>query len=99
MCKVSRCKLTKLEAIQARHHMQHATTYNSAKLEQAHRGDVLIIYTYVLETGTWFIFIDIMCKLSRCNSTKLEAIQARHHTQHATTYNSAKLEQAPVMVE
>ena len=30
---------------------------------------------------------------------KLEAIQARHHTQHATTYNSVKLEQAPVMVE
>ncbi len=40
-----------------------------------------------------------MCKVSRCNSTKLEAIQARHHTQHATTYNSAKLEQTPVMVE
>ena len=25
---------------------------------------------------------------------KLEAIQARHHTQHATTYNSVKLEQS-----
>ena len=37
-----------------------------------------------------------MCKVSRCNSTKLEAIQARHHTQHATTYNSAKLEQTHV---
>ena len=54
---------------------------------------------YVLETGTRVIFIGIMCKVSRCNSTKLEAIQARHHTQHATTYNSAKLEQAPVTVE
>ena len=29
---------------------------------------------------------------------KLEAIQARHHMQHATTYHTAKLEQAPVMV-
>jgi len=28
-----------------------------------------------------------------------EAIQARYHTQRATTYNSANLEQAPVMVE
>ena len=57
------------------------------------------MYTHVLETGTRVIFTGIMCKVSRCNSTKLEAIQARHHTQHATTYNSAKLEQAPVMVE
>ena len=54
---------------------------------------------YVLETGTCVIFTGIMCKVSTCNSTKLEATQARHHTQHATTYNSAKLEQAPVMVE
>ena len=29
----------------------------------------------------------------------VEGIQARNHTQHATTYNSDKLEQAPVMVE
>ena len=63
------------------------------------KGDVLIIYTYVLEIGTRVIFTRIMCKVSRCNSKKLEAIQARHHTQHATTYNSAKVEQAPVMVE
>ena len=54
---------------------------------------------YVPETGTRVLFTSIMCKVSRWNSTKLEAIQARHHTQHATTYNSAKLEQAPVMVE
>ena len=40
-----------------------------------------------------------MCKVSRCNSTKLEEIQDRHHKQHATAYNSAKLEQIPVMVE
>ena len=53
---------------------------------------------YVLETGTRVLVTSIMCKVSRCNSTKLEAIQARHHTQHATTYNSAKLEQAPLMV-
>ena len=52
-----------------------------------------------VETRTHVIFAGIMCKVSRCNSTKLEAIQARHHTQHATTYNSSKLEQAPVMVE
>ena len=38
-----------------------------------------------------------MCKVSRCNSTKLEAIQARYHTQHATTYNSAKLEKTPMI--
>ena len=31
------------------------------------RGDVLIMYTYVLETGTRVIFTGIMCKLSRCN--------------------------------
>ena len=55
---------------------------------------------YVRKNGQLDIFTDTMCKVSRCNSTKLEAIvQARHHTQHATTYNSAKLEQAPVMVE
>ena len=60
---------------------------------------MLIMYTYVLEIGTHVIFIGIMCEVRRCNSTKLEAIQARHHTQHATTYNSAKLEQAPVRVE
>ena len=54
---------------------------------------------YVLETGTRVLVTSIMCKVSRCNSTELEAIQARHHTQHATTYDSAKLEQAPVMVE
>ena len=47
----------------------------------------------------YVIFTGIMCKVSRCNSTNLEEIQTRHHTQHATTYNSAKLEQAPVMVE
>ena len=40
----------------------------------------------------------IMCKVSRCNLTKLEAIQARHHMQHATTFDSAKLKQAPGMV-
>ena len=57
------------------------------------------MYTYVLETGTRVIFTGIMCKVSRMNSTKLEAIQAKHHTQDATTYNSAKLEQAPMMVE
>ena len=60
---------------------------------------MLLIYTYVLETGTGVIFTGIMCKVNRYDSIKLEAIQARHHTQHATTDNSAKLEQAPVMVE
>ena len=35
---------------------------------------MLIIYTYGLETGTYVIFTGIMCKVSRCNSTKLEAI-------------------------
>ena len=39
-----------------------------------------------------------MCKVSRCNLTKLEAIQARHHMQHATTFDSAKLKQAPGLV-
>ena len=52
-----------------------------------------------MKLGRHVIIKGIMCKVSRWNSTKLEAIQARHHTQHATTYNSAKLEQAPVMVE
>ena len=52
-----------------------------------------------VETGAHVIFTGIMCKVSKCNSTKLEAIQARHHTQHAMPYNSAKLEQSPVMVE
>ena len=50
---------------------------------------------YVLETGTRVLFTSTMCKLSRWNLAKLEAIQARH----ATTYNSAKLEGTPVMVE
>ena len=54
---------------------------------------------YVLETGTRVLVTSIMCKVSRCNLTKLEAIQARHHMQHATTYHTAKLEQAPWMVE
>jgi hypothetical protein len=31
----------------------------------------------------------IMCKLSRCNLIKLEAIQARHHMQHASKYHTA----------
>ena len=57
------------------------------------------MYTYVLETGTGVIFTGIMFKVSMHMQFKLEAIQARHHTQHATTYNSDKLEQAPVMVE
>ena len=52
-----------------------------------------------VETETHVIFTGIMCKVSICNSTKLEAIQARHHMQHATTYNSAKLKQALVMVD
>ena len=29
------CNLTRLEELQSRHHMQHATTYHAAKLEQA----------------------------------------------------------------
>ena len=31
----STCNLTRLEELQSRHHMQHATTYHAAKLEQA----------------------------------------------------------------
>ena len=50
------------------------------------------------ETGRHVIIKGIMCKVSRCNLTKLEAIQARHHMQHATTFDSAKLKQAPGMV-
>jgi hypothetical protein len=41
----------------------------------------------------------IMCKLSRCNLIKLEAIQARHRMQHASKYHTAKLEKAPGMLE
>ena len=44
-------------------------------------------------------YSSIMCKVRRWNSTKLEAIQATHHTLHATTYNNAMLEGAPVMVD
>ena len=35
MYKLSTCNLTRLEELQSRHHMQHATTYHAAKLEQA----------------------------------------------------------------
>ena len=35
---------------------------------------------YVLETGTHVLFTRIMGKVSGWNSTKLEAIQARHRT-------------------
>ena len=53
---------------------------------------------YVSKTGRHVIIKGIMCKVSRCNLTKLEAIQARHHMQHATIFDSAKLKQAPGMV-
>jgi len=36
------------------------------------------MFLYVPKTGRHVIFKGIMCKLSRCNLTKLEAIQARH---------------------
>ena len=36
------------------------------------------MYQYVPKTGRHVIFKGIVCKLSRCNLTKLEAIQARH---------------------
>ena len=35
MYKLSKCNLIKLEEIQARHHMQHATNYHTVNLEQA----------------------------------------------------------------
>ena len=40
---------------------------------------------------------NVQAKVMQFN--KLGAIQARHHMQHATRYHTAKLEQAPWMVE
>ena len=45
---------------------------------------------------TWHIH-NYLCKLSRSNLIKLQAIQARHCMQHARKYHTAKLEKAPVM--
>jgi hypothetical protein len=44
----------------------------------------------------WHIH-NYLCKLSRSNLIKLQAIQARHRMQHAIQYHTAKLEKAPGM--
>ena len=45
---------------------------------------------------TWHIH-NYLCKLSRSNLIKLQAIQVRHCMQHARQYHTTKLEEAPVM--
>ena len=53
---------------------------------------------YVSKRRRHVIIKGIMCKVSICNLTKLEAIQSRHHMQHATTFDSVKLKQASGIV-
>ena len=52
---------------------------------------------YVLNTGR---HVTLTCtkQTSTCSLTRLEELQYRHHMQHATTYHTAKLEQAPAML-
>ena len=45
---------------------------------------------------TWHIH-NYLCKLSRSNLIKLQAIQVRHRMQHARQHHTAKLEKAPGM--
>ena len=53
----------------------------------------------IYKKGRHAMLTCLMCKLSRCNLIKLEAIQARHHMQHARKYHTTKLKKAPGMLE
>jgi hypothetical protein len=53
----------------------------------------------ILDTERHVIFTCITYKLTSCNLIKLEEIQAIYHMQHATSYHTVKLEQAPAMVD
>ena len=53
---------------------------------------------YVLKNRTTWHIHNYLCKLSRSNLIKLQAIQARQHMQHARHYHTSKLEKAPGML-